>query len=369
MSIEKDTSKSKVPPSEKSDSGYDYDHVNSIARIALYDDLLSAPRVTEIMPAPTGEFIDTLSTSVYEQAKSSGGTIPYTVIREVSENFIHARFNEATVSILNGGNTIRFSDQGPGIACKERVKLPGFSSAIEPMKRYIRGVGSGLPIVKEYLDFTGGTISIEDNLGTGSVVTISANREDGEEECGQEDIEYPLTESDHIEMPPYQQQTFQQAPVRQQVYPGVQVVQNPYANVSAQGAPANQVPIQTYQQPMAIGNPAVQGQAYYAGTMQQQPTYVAGVQEKQFDSPVAGSAQNATIVPVINGLTSREKDVLKLFRNEGMLGVTEIHQLAGIPQSSASVTLTKLEQSGLLVKTAGKKRILTDIGAQVANLL
>ena len=43
------------------------------------------------------------------------------------------------------------------------------------MKSYIRGVGSGLPIVKEYLDFTHGTISIEDNLGTGSVVTISAN--------------------------------------------------------------------------------------------------------------------------------------------------------------------------------------------------
>ena len=43
------------------------------------------------------------------------------------------------------------------------------------MKSYIRGVGSGLPIVKEYLEFTHGTITIEDNLGSGSVVTISAN--------------------------------------------------------------------------------------------------------------------------------------------------------------------------------------------------
>ena len=41
------------------------------------------------------------------------------------------------------------------------------------MKKYIRGVGSGLPIVREYLDFSHGYISIEDNLGTGSVVTIS----------------------------------------------------------------------------------------------------------------------------------------------------------------------------------------------------
>ena len=46
------------------------------------------------------------------------------------------------------------------------------------MKRYIRGVGSGLPIVREYLDYSHGTISIEDNLGTGAVVTISLSSED-----------------------------------------------------------------------------------------------------------------------------------------------------------------------------------------------
>ena len=162
-------------PENNDDEGFDFTHVNSVARIALYDNLLSAPRVTEIQPAPTGEFIESLATNVYQQSQAAGGTIPYTVIREVSENFIHARFQEATVSILDHGCTIRFADQGPGIACKDRAQLPGFTSAIEPMKSYIRGVGSGLPIVKEYLDFTHGTISIEDNLGTGSVVTISAN--------------------------------------------------------------------------------------------------------------------------------------------------------------------------------------------------
>ena len=160
---------------ENNEEPFDFTHVNSIARIALYDDLLSAPHVTEIQPAPTAEFIENLATSVYQQSKAAGGTIPYTVIREVSENFIHARFQEATVSILDNGCTIRFADQGPGIACKDRAQLPGFTSAIEPMKSYIRGVGSGLPIVKEYLDFTHGTITIEDNLGSGSVVTISAN--------------------------------------------------------------------------------------------------------------------------------------------------------------------------------------------------
>ena len=45
------------------------------------------------------------------------------------------------------------------------------------MKKYIRGVGSGLPLVKEVLSFSHGTIKIEDNIGQGSVVTISLLRD------------------------------------------------------------------------------------------------------------------------------------------------------------------------------------------------
>ena len=41
------------------------------------------------------------------------------------------------------------------------------------MKQYINGVGSGLPIVKEYLETKNGNIRIEDNLESGAVVTIS----------------------------------------------------------------------------------------------------------------------------------------------------------------------------------------------------
>ncbi len=155
------------------DETYDYSNVDTTARIAFYDDLRSAPRITTISPAPTLEYIEALATTTYDQAKSCGGLIPYTIIKEVSENFIHARFKEITVSIFDGGNTIRFADQGPGITQKEKAQLPGFSSAIEPMKKYIRGVGSGLPIVKEYLKFSNGTIYIEDNMDTGTVVTIS----------------------------------------------------------------------------------------------------------------------------------------------------------------------------------------------------
>ena len=100
--------------------------------------------------------------------------IPYTAIREVSENFIHADFAEPVVSILDSGMTIRFADQGPGIPNKERALLPGFTTASGDMKHFIRGVGSGLPIVNDYLSFSGGSLVIEDNLGSGSVVTLYA---------------------------------------------------------------------------------------------------------------------------------------------------------------------------------------------------
>lgn len=152
---------------------FDYSYVDAIARIACYDDMKSAPRITEVKPSTTNEFIEKLTTAVYEQAKLEGGSVPYTLIREVSENFIHAQFREIVVSILDGGNTIRFADQGPGIMEKEKAQKPGFTSATEPMKKYIRGVGSGFPLVRDYLDEREGTIVIEDNLVSGAVVTIS----------------------------------------------------------------------------------------------------------------------------------------------------------------------------------------------------
>ena len=165
------------PENIKNNSDVDYAYVNTIARIATYDDFKSAPRVTEINPAPTTDYIEAITTTIYTQSKQCGGNIPYTVIREVSENFIHARFKEIVVSIFDDGNTIRFTDQGPGIKEKENAIKPGFSSAIEPMKSYIRGVGSGFPIVCDYLDEKNGSIVIEDNLNSGAVITISLKQD------------------------------------------------------------------------------------------------------------------------------------------------------------------------------------------------
>lgn len=264
------TAAAEAPHASAKRDAFDFNFVNSTARIALYDNLRSAPRVTEIHPNTTAEYIENLASKVYEQAKLAGGTIPYTVIREVSENFIHARFTEATVSIFDGGNTIRFADQGPGIHHKEKAQLPGFTSAIEPMKRYIRGVGSGLPIVREYLELSHGTISIEDNLGTGAVVTISL-----------ED------------------------------------------NPSGQTA-----------KPLRGNAAAIRAQQ-----------------------------------PLAPDLSQRERDFLALFLDEGALGVTDLVKLTDLATSSTHATLKKLEERGLVEKTTGQKRILTDLGFHTATNL
>lgn len=158
-------------------SSFDYSHVDTIARVAVYDDMKMPPRIIKIQPAETTQFIENLASCINEQKTMLGGGIPYSAIREVTENFIHAQFQDIVVSILDKGNTIRFCDQGPGIQDKEKAVLPGFTSAIEPMSNYIRGVGSGLPIVKEYLDVSDGYLTIEDNIEHGAVVTLSLQQD------------------------------------------------------------------------------------------------------------------------------------------------------------------------------------------------
>ena len=245
---------------------FDYSYVNATALVASYDDMKSAPRITEIYPAETVEFIEHLTTTVYEQSKLRGGKIPYTVIREVSENFIHAQFREIVVSILDDGNTLRFTDQGPGIAEKAKAQEPGFSSAISPMKKYIRGVGSGFPIVKDYIDDRDGSIIIEDNLVSGAVVTISLIKKS----------------------------------------PSMQAKEHsPYSSMSLPNIP----------------------------------------------------------------LTEREKNFILLLQREGELGVTDLKELSETPVSTTHNTLKKLEESGLVEKSAAKKRSLTPLGYQVATNL
>ncbi len=362
----------KTPSEDTSD--YDFTHVNSVARIALYDDLLSAPRVTIIEPAPTGEFIEKLAANVYEQAKEAGGTIPYTVIREVSENFIHARFKEATVSILEGGNTVRFADQGPGIPWKDRAQLPGFSSATEPMKSYIRGVGSGLPIVKEYLEFTHGTITIEDNLGTGSVVTISAR--------GDEELEEGVDQGIMLD-----QQAFANA--QDPIAPAYMQPAGTYQNQAWQGMLGQPQPTwpayqQQPQQPQAWA--AQVPQPYGAGAYQ--PQQMTASQQGPMGVPMPQTApmpqvqpqpayqragqpgayqQGFSMQPIIAKLSDKERVILGAIATRGALGGTDLSHATGLPTSTVHQRLRKLTEDGLLIKNPDKTYVLTETGMQVSR--
>ncbi len=144
-------------------------------RIAIYDDMLSTPRVIVVEPHDVRTYLEETTNTVYRSMKEQGGSISLMVIREIVENFIHANFAEPIISILDGGNTIRFADQGPGIEDKERAFEFGVTSANRDMKRYIRGTGAGFPMVQQYIENKGGAVSIEDNMGQGTVVTVSVD--------------------------------------------------------------------------------------------------------------------------------------------------------------------------------------------------
>ncbi|MFH1737265.1 MAG: ATP-binding protein [Actinomycetota bacterium] len=150
-------------------------------RVAVYDSLASLPRVVELTADGARDFVDLMANKTYELSQAKGGEIPFTVIREVVENLVHAYFEEAVITILDNGNTIRVSDQGPGIENKAAVFVPGFSTATREMKQVIRGVGSGLPVAKEILEVAGGKITVEDNLEKGAVITLSLDRQPAEE--------------------------------------------------------------------------------------------------------------------------------------------------------------------------------------------
>ncbi len=141
-------------------------------QIAVYDHPAAKPRIIEVRERDIRSAIDAASRITYSQAREKGGAIPYTVIEEIIENLIHASFKDPVITISPNGDTIMVSDHGPGIPFKEKSVLPGYTSATGEMKRYIKGVGSGLPIAKETLETLGGEFHISDNLNNGTVITM-----------------------------------------------------------------------------------------------------------------------------------------------------------------------------------------------------
>lgn len=141
-------------------------------RISVYDNMRSIPRIIDLNFNDINNFINETSEKTYNLSHELGGSIPYTLIKEIIENLIHADFKEVVITVLDRGNHIIVTDQGPGIGDKEKAFLPGYTSATSKMKEYIRGVGSGFPIIKETITFSGGSIDVKDNIKRGTVISL-----------------------------------------------------------------------------------------------------------------------------------------------------------------------------------------------------
>jgi predicted transcriptional regulator len=131
------------------------------------------PEVSEISAASPRAASRKVSKLVMENVGTLGGSVPEDALRELIDNLIHAAYRGVVISVLEEGNVVRVSDKGPGIENKERAFEFGFSGASPEAVREIRGVGAGLGIARAAAEKVGGTITIEDNIGGGTVATVS----------------------------------------------------------------------------------------------------------------------------------------------------------------------------------------------------
>lgn len=324
---------------ENGDTAAGSDVVRHPARIAVYDDAAAAPRVVVIEPKDVRAYLEEITLQVTQLAQAQGGSIPFMVIREIVENFIHAYFMEPTISILDGGNTIRFSDQGPGIAEKERALQYGTTSATEEMRRYIRGVGSGLPYAQQYMVDKGGSLRIDDNISGGTIVTISTLPEPGAAQAA----------------PPV---ATQPAPWAQQAWPP--------AYYPAQQQPA-------WPQPQQQGWPMPQQQTPAPGWPAQQQMPAAAPQPwaaQQPAQPVAAPPAAQAGGPDLSWvrLSPRGQAIIGFLAAHDAVGPSDLSRAYGESQPTWTRELQALEEQGL-VRKDGQKRRLTAMGqAYVARM-
>ena len=141
-------------------------------RVAVYPKS-SEPEVSEVSAASPRAASRKFSNLVMENVREAGGRVPEEAVRELVENLIHAGYEGVVISVLEEGNVVRISDKGPGIEHKSRAFEFGFSGATPEAIREIRGVGAGLGIARAAAEKAGGTVTVEDNIGGGTVATVS----------------------------------------------------------------------------------------------------------------------------------------------------------------------------------------------------
>ena len=146
-------------------------------RVAVYP-RDGEPEVSEVSAAGPRAAGVKFTRLVMEKVEEAGGRVSGEAVREVVENLIHAGYKGVVISVLHGGDVVRVSDKGPGISQKERAFEFGFSGASPETIGEIRGVGAGLGMARAAAENAGGTVTVEDNIGGGTVATVSAGPAD-----------------------------------------------------------------------------------------------------------------------------------------------------------------------------------------------
>ncbi len=141
-------------------------------RVAVYP-RTGEPEVSEVSAASPRSASSKFSGLVMDKVKALGGRVPEESLRELVENLIHAEFRGVVISVLEDGNVVRISDKGPGVENKTRAFEFGFSGATPDALREIRGVGAGLGLARAAAEKVGGKVSLEDNIGGGTVATVA----------------------------------------------------------------------------------------------------------------------------------------------------------------------------------------------------
>lgn len=329
------------------------------ARIAVYDDASAAPRVVVIEPADVRAYLEEITLQVSQLAQAQGGSIPFMVIREIVENFIHAYFMEPTISILDHGNTIRFSDQGPGIREKQRALQYGTTSATEEMRRYIRGVGSGLPYAQQYMLDKGGRLEIEDNIAGGTIVTISLpgapDPMQGQDVNAPQQMPTPAGQQPWVPQQPYTQPYPQQYPQAypqpyQQPMPG----QVPYGQQSYGQSPYGQ---QAYPMQPQQAYPQQEGWPSRQGFPTNQPAW-----PEQQGWPAQPAPQQPASQLI--SLSVRGRAIMDYLAAHDSVGPSDLAREYGESQPTWTRELQALEEQGLIRKD-GQKRRLTTLGRTI----
>lgn len=145
-------------------------------KVAVYPDG-GEPEVSEVSAASTGAAAGKFSKLVMDKVREARGQVPEEAVRELVDNLVHAGHKGVVISVFDAGNVVRISDKGPGIRDKVRAFEFGFSGASEEASEEIRGVGAGLGIARAAAEKAGGTVTIEDNIGGGTVATIAMKKD------------------------------------------------------------------------------------------------------------------------------------------------------------------------------------------------